>query len=369
MLSNPETILESLRHSGLKLAEVSGVLMVWPERWAEEGDQLATLLQEISKDAQRVTVSCDPRAAGPLVERYAWRAAMSDTLGQTLEPATGTVRTTPVSWTGRVDALVDLVEQLDPASLTVWTASNLDHDSIRARLATTATETSVVTGPPSPSQIIIAYDLPSPGQLRELMEAGEAVLLVPPATEGYVDRLVSTRKPMHLSGALERARTASGRTRHEILQVLEKGLPGGELETLAPLFERYEATAVAAALLQLWQGARNRVPSETHATRDESVLRIWVSGGKRDGLTPSDLVAVLVKECEVPREAIGRIEIRDSFSLVEIAKSAGPEQVAERLTGKTVRRRRLVARLDRPSAPLVQRVSKRLPRPKHRGGA
>ena len=82
-----------------------------------------------------------------------------------------------------------------------------------------------------------------------------------------------------------------------------------------------------------------------------------------------DLVAVLVKECQVPRETIGRIEIRDSFSLVEIAKSAGPEQVAERLTGKMVRRRRLVARPDRPSAPLVQGVSKRLPRPKHRGGA
>ena len=151
--------------------------------------------------------------------------------------------------------------------------------------------------------------------------------------------------------------------------MLAKGLPAPELEVLAPIFERHDATAVAAALLQLWQAARNRGPSDPSVTREESALRIWVSAGKRDSLTPSDLVAVLVKECQVPRETIGRIEIRDSFSLVEIAKSAGPEQVAERLTGKMVRRRRLVARPDRPSAPLVQGVSKRLPRPKHRGGA
>ncbi len=368
-LTSPEIALESLRRSGLKLGGLGGVLIVWPERWAQEGDPLSALLQDIPKDAQRVIVSSDSRVAAPLVERYAWRAAVSDTVGPLGEPAPRSVRTVPVSWANRIESLSDLIEQLDPARLVVWTASDLDHPSIRATLATSAVEASVLSGTPPSAPIVIAYDLPSPGQFRELQEAGEVVLLLPPGTERYAALLASTRKPLHLSGALEQARSAAERTRQEILELLGRGVPAANLELLAPIFERYEATVVAAGLLHLWQQGRASAPADAPGRREETADRIWVSAGKRDGVTPNDLVAVLARECEVPREAIGRIEIRDSFSLIEIAKNAGPEQVAERLTGKTVRKRRLVARLDRPSAPLVQRVAKRLPRPKHRGGA
>jgi ATP-dependent RNA helicase DeaD len=148
---------------------------------------------------------------------------------------------------------------------------------------------------------------------------------------------------------------------------LEKGPDSANLIALAPLFEQYEATAVAAALLGLWQGARD----SGLGARDSGPgvpVRLWVSVGKRDGATPSDLVAVLVRECEVSKEAIGKIEVRESFSLVDIDAGVGPEQVAERLTGKTIRKRRLVARPDRPSPSGVQRVAQRLPRPKDRRG-
>jgi hypothetical protein len=48
----------------------------------------------------------------------------------------------------------------------------------------------------------------------------------------------------------------------------------------------------------------------------------------------------------VPREAIGKVEIRETFTLVEL-KGADPAAVAERLTGKSIRKRRLVARPDK----------------------
>lgn len=368
-LTTPETVLESVRRSGLKLGEVAGVLIVWPERWADEDDQLATLLQDVSKEAQRVIVTSDPQTAAPLVDRYAWRAAIGDLLGEMGEPATATVQITPVSWAGRIESVADIIEQLDPTSLTVWTSSALDHQAIREMLATSGVDARVINATPSASRIIIAYDLPTPGQLRELIDAGDVILLAPAGTERYVAQLVPRRKPLHLRGALARARNAAEKIRREILEALERGTPSSSLEILAPVFERHEATAVAGTILSLWQRDRTQSPVGPPARMEESSVRIWVSAGKRDGVTPNDLVAVLAKDCQVPREAIGRIEIRDSFSLVDIARSAEPEQVAERLTGKTVRKRRLVARLDRPSAPLVQRVSKRLPGPKHRGSA
>jgi hypothetical protein len=46
------------------------------------------------------------------------------------------------------------------------------------------------------------------------------------------------------------------------------------------------------------------------------------------------------------REAIGRIEMRETFSLVEVP-TGDAERVARALSGLTVRRRKLIARVDK----------------------
>jgi ATP-dependent RNA helicase DeaD len=66
-------------------------------------------------------------------------------------------------------------------------------------------------------------------------------------------------------------------------------------------------------------------------------------------------VAALVKEVGVERTRIGKIEVRESFSLVEVpAAEAGP--IAERLSGVTIRRRRATARLDRGARTTLDRA-------------
>jgi ATP-dependent RNA helicase DeaD len=77
-----------------------------------------------------------------------------------------------------------------------------------------------------------------------------------------------------------------------------------------------------------------------------ALSKIWVGAGKKDDATPADLVAVLIKEVGLQRPEIGRIELRDTFSLVEVP-SEKADLVAKALTGLTVRRRRLTARVDR----------------------
>jgi ATP-dependent RNA helicase DeaD len=68
--------------------------------------------------------------------------------------------------------------------------------------------------------------------------------------------------------------------------------------------------------------------------------------GKKDGATANDLVAVLTKELRVDRTKIGRIELRDSYSLIEIPAQEA-DHVASGLNGATVRRKRVTARVDR----------------------
>ena len=71
--------------------------------------------------------------------------------------------------------------------------------------------------------------------------------------------------------------------------------------------------------------------------------------GKKDGATVNDLVAVLTKEVRVDRGKIGRVELRDAYALVELPAQEA-EGIARALTGATIRRKRITARVDRGPA-------------------
>ena len=64
---------------------------------------------------------------------------------------------------------------------------------------------------------------------------------------------------------------------------------------------------------------------------------------------PNDLVAVLTKEVRVDRGKIGRVELRDAYSLVELPAQEA-EGIARALSGATIRRKRVTARVDRGPA-------------------
>jgi hypothetical protein len=115
--------------------------------------------------------------------------------------------------------------------------------------------------------------------------------------------------------------------------------------TLAPLFERYDGAAVAAALFELWS-AGGSTPTPATVPDIPAVAKVFVGVGKKDGATVNDLVAVLTKEVRVDRSRIGRVELRDGFMLVEIP-AQDAERVAEALNRTTIRRKRVTARVDR----------------------
>ncbi|HEY1333312.1 MAG TPA: DbpA RNA binding domain-containing protein, partial [Myxococcaceae bacterium] len=131
------------------------------------------------------------------------------------------------------------------------------------------------------------------------------------------------------------------------------GPPERALLTLAPLFERYDPAAVAAALYDLWTAAGTTVP--TPVPDIPATARVFVGVGKKDGATVNDLVAILTKEVRVERGKIGRVELRDAFALVEIPAQEA-ERVASALNGMTIRRKRVTARVDRGGARPVRPV-------------
>jgi ATP-dependent RNA helicase DeaD len=351
LVATPETALALQRRAALHADALSGVLLGWPEAW--DGEEPVTELMQDMKDVPRVVLTSAPERAADLVERYARRALTLG--GSLLEGAPlGPVRTVGVPWSRRVAALPDLIELLDPASLVVWTADRGLHDAVRAATALDGRSLRVATGDAPKADTVIALDLPGAARLRQLAQAGEVVLLVPPGAETYVERLAVPRRPLRLPGALEAATTAAAARRAAIVRTLENGSPERALHTLAPLFERHDPATVAAALYELWAGAAGAAAPA--ALPDiPATSRVYVGVGKKDGATVNDLVAVLTKEVRLDRGKIGRVELRDAFSLVEVPAQEA-ERVATALNGSTIRRRRVTARVDRggptrPSAP------------------
>jgi ATP-dependent RNA helicase DeaD len=342
LIATPDTMSGLVTRSALSMETVTTLFVAWPESWADE-EGLTQLMQDLPKESQRIIYTADRNHVGPIIERYARKAL---TIGTTTAPAApaGPVRTVSVPWSRRVSAVADLVELLDPTSLAVWTVDPSYHEAIARTISVEAPAVQLLARELPSASTIIAFDLPPAEQLKEMVTRGEVILLVPPGTESYVASIAGPRRPIQLPGVVDAARAAEGAQRATIVQTIEAGRLNRSVAMLAPLFERHDPVTVAAALYELWNSEPKVTPPPPR--EPTATAKIYVGAGKKDGVTPNDLVAVLTKELRVDREKIGRIELRDSFSLIEIP-SADAEQVARGLNGTTIRRRKITARVDR----------------------
>lgn len=347
VVASPETALSLAERSALRMDAIAGLFLAWPESWPDE-DSLTPLMQDLPKEVQRIIYTADATRVNPLVERYARKALTIAAPKMEGSPA-GPLRTVSVSWARRVQALADLIELLDPTSLVIWTVDRSYHAVIDQVIALNGPEARLVTGDAPAAGTIIAFDLPTVERLRQLLGAGEVVLLVPPGTESYAARIAAPRRPLLLPGLLDAARSAEAAQRAEIVKSIESGRSHRSLLALAPLFERHDPVAVAAALYELWTGSAQ--PTAPPPPDIPATAKVYVSVGKKDGVTANDLVAVLTKELRVERSKIGRIELRETYSLIEIP-AQDAEKVAAALNGVMVRRKRMTARVDRgPTRP------------------
>ncbi len=92
---------------------------------------------------------------------------------------------------------------------------------------------------------------------------------------------------------------------------------------------------------------------------------MFVGVGKKDGATVNDLVAVLTKDVRYDRQRIGRVELRDAFTLVEVP-AEDAERVASALNGLSIRRKRITARVDRGAARPARPAGRPAARPTRR---
>ena len=363
--------LALVRGTTLKLDQLRAVVFAWADELVAAGAEstLETLMADAPKEAARIVVTAElsPEVEA-LVERYARRARRSVPAAEE-SAAPVAVEYVVTARGNRAAVLRRLFDEVDPASATVVARNEASEREARAvvRALGFATDTGAVRvtrGEGGEGEIVVLYDLPA---TREELRA--AVGETPRRTIAVLQprQLASLRalaaggrvSPLAISDAAARARSSDGRIRAELRAALEQGSVVREILALEPLLEDFEGIEIAAAALQLLEKARAVAQSQARshaaaATSSESraaaapaggPARLFVNVGAMENVRPADLMGAILNETGIAKESVGRIDIRDTHSLVDL-EGANAEEVASKLTGTMIRGRRVQARVD-----------------------
>jgi hypothetical protein len=324
-----------VERAALKLAAVASVVLAWPEALVESDGAAAldTLLGE-GRDAHRIVLSWNPALIGDFLERHARRALVVgalpvDETGRQLPPVCR-ARYAVVPSSRRAIAVRDALDVLGATTPFVWNGGP-------------------ITPPENAPDAVVCTVLPSRDEAGTLarLGGGEPVLLIDAGQLPYL-RSVATLTPLALASGADRARDRAEALREQVARLLAARSVDAELALLDPLFDRFDPAEVAGALLAMQQRDAGSGTGEQAAPApvDAARVRVFVQIGKKDRASAKDLVGALIREAGIAKGDIGRIEVRETFSLVEVAAAAA-EQAVRGLTGTTIRGRRVLARLDR----------------------
>ena len=394
----PAELLALVQGSSLKLQQVRCVVLAWVDELIAGGEEgmLETLMAEIPKEAPRVIVANEINAeVEEIIERYARRARrVAPPAGEATALAVG-LQYVSVGAFSRLPALRRLLDDLDPSNGIVYVRSDeserevndllralgYGHDGVPDDQGVRAAR----AAGPGEVDVVVLYDIPaSREELREAIgpQPRRVVALVQPRLLASL-RVLSGGvpvTPVTLSEAGLRARNREETVRTELRDVLSSGAFARELLTLEPLLESYDGIEIAAATLRLLEQARferdaararalEGRPAQSSASGPPptaAMTRIFINVGAMDNARPGDLVGAITNEAHITSAQIGKIDIRENHSLVEIATDVA-ESVLSKLTGSTIRGRRVVARVDqerssRPGATRTGRLADRGPR-------
>jgi hypothetical protein len=323
--------LALLRQSALPLAGYGALALAWPEQLDEDGrTALEAVMAEADRDAQRIILTGE---TGPdamkLVERYAFKAM---TFG--FPPAEPSPGAAPRGTLGAARYVIAPAERFRDVRRRVLDA-----------LAPASDDGVLVTTAPESRDAAQAL----------LQAAGDTppVIVAEPFQLAWLRTLFAPLTPLPVAGAAHVAEQRGAVERRRIAHIAEHEDLSAELVSLAPLLRQFDAALVAAAALRIARMASRGTASlpavaqpAPGAGGGAAYAKIWVGIGKKDNVRPGDLVGALANQAQVPPDALGRIEVRDLFCLVEI-RADQAERAVTGLTGVTVKGRRIVARVDK----------------------
>ena len=140
------------------------------------------------------------------------------------------------------------------------------------------------------------------------------------------------------------------------------------LVALEPLLARYDAAEIAAAALALLRkktapAAHASSPTQpqraaAQATSTPSWAKLFITVGDRDGLVKGDLLGAITGEAGIDGASVGRIDIKESHSVVEVHDVVA-RKVIQALNGTSIKGRSARVDFDRPRKTPARRPTPR----------
>lgn len=355
-VASPGAVLAALQHSAIKLDRTQTLIVDGASEMLEldAAEALETLTAQIPRDAQRVVLTAElDGAIEDWLNRHARRARRLTYIPPEVEPLAGlTVEVCVAPRHIWMPLLAGLIAAAKPAA-----GGRLHCRSVREaaelaeRLIVRGTPARPQPGDEASTQVIwgaesassakglsISWgappDLPA---FQERFADGRALAFVEPREHRHLERLASALSvrlsPLKTAvppEALSSLQTTRDRLREAVIQ---RDLQPYML-LLEPLLEEFSPTQLAAAATALY---REREPARPTQPLP-AWTRLYFGVGRRDGVRPADLVGAITGETSVTGDRIGRIEIRDTHSAVEVAASVA-DRVIKGLATATIRGR------------------------------
>lgn len=355
-VASPATALSAVEHSTVKLADLSAIVVDGAAAIfdLDGGAALETLSGQVPKEAQRVLLTS--RLSDQVedwIERHARRARKLVYLPAEIEPLGGSVEYFAgprAVWLPHLTALLASGGASRTANCRILCPTEAQANALAHRLAVRGFGAGVEDdgadvridwreAAASDAALSVLWGAPPDLDtfLPRVRDAGRAVVFTEPDELGHVHRLAA-RVQTELQGLKTRAPEES----HQSLQATREALLAAARERdlepyvllIEPLFEHYTPVEIAAAATALLRESEPSAP----APRLPAWTRLYFAVGRRDGIRPADIVGAIAGESPASGDEIGRIEIRDTHSLVEIAAPVA-DQVIKALARTTIRGR------------------------------
>jgi len=380
IVGTPADLLALVRATELKLQGVRQVVLLWPDAMLTDEAQSAdldTLLSELPRDADRTLIA---EQATPALESFIERIALKPrrlTHGIAVDIPTRQIAYVIVAGELRAQALQRLLDARDVSDVAVVADDDLATREASDAIVALGEDTATVLHPGAvtAASLIVWYGPPRGATrvaalLAAARDTSEIVLLTT-AAELQRMRALSpalTLNPASFPHATDAAAQRVRALRDELSALLRREPMDAELATIEPLLATHDAAEIAAAALRLLGRARQAVARAEQVDRSTSAstpprgataqaaaapeqpwTRLFLSIGERDGVRRGDLVGAITGEASIPGSQIGKITLRETYALVEVASGVA-DHVVERLTGVSIRGRRVTARPDRAGA-------------------
>ena len=383
LAGTPSDALALVRGSALKLDAVrTVVIMDANELLAEYGEAAANLLSELPKEAERIVIARESDdVLETFIEAHMRRARRMEHTA--LATSGGAVQYLVAARGERAPTLRRILDTLDPARATIVATADAVSDVAHALASigyapndeTVRISTDAI---PTHEPLVIFYSAPLSASALQTVAAttpnATVAIVAPEELATFLRATGGMATPLSLSSAPVAARAAEESLRDELRAVLRSRALHRETLAIEPLLAEHDAVEVAAAALRLLEVERERArakrpaksaeapvvnaPTERVAPVGTSFTKLFINVGERDGAKKGDFVGAITGEAGVEAEQIGKIELRDSHTLAEVASEVA-EKVIAALNGSTIRGRHVLAREDR--GPSEREVGERSP--------